>query len=710
MAKRKDKLVRSLGFMHTFFIGLGAIIGGSIVVLIGPTIALSGTLGALFTLIFSSLVATLTALVYTEITSAIPEVGGGYIWAKLTMPRPFPFFAGWINWLAHTMAGTFYALSFAVMFTQLFQGLGFHLGSHLYLVNRMIALALIFVFAYLNYSGTAKVGWFSVLIGVFFVSIILLYGVYGTFLGINTGKLSSALFDSVQFTNLPSIFVSMITVVIAFEGYEILAQTAEEAKSPLKSLPKAILLTLASATFLYLIVTISTMGILGDRAYEFSAFFGDRTVMEAASFLFNYGGPIIALSGLATILSSINSTMFSSSRVLLAMARAGEFPKFFSEIHEKHKTPSKSILFTAAIMAVMSFFMDLLLSAFVVGTLFNLLFIVVNYSGIKLRLLYEKKLNYGFKTPLFPIIPLSGLVVKIFFFFAALIFSPIATLITLGLVALGGVLYKGFFFKYEVEHELPIVTAYGSLIRKDFRVMVLYPSSKKMGIVQVAAHIAKQKDGEVNIAHIIKVPEQTPLSFGSKLMERDAKPLKDITDHLNEIGVPARYIIRVAHSVPDALLASLEQEKIDLLIADLEDEGRLVSRIELARRAFASHPMSGCDLLLVNSFYPYVSYIRAKSIIVLGRENEKSLAQRVEELFPGKEITLRVIESSKREEIMKVIEEIRTSGEEVGIIVFSYSLWSLVRRYKNRIFTPFMVFKRGAFSMEEFKSLFIRWR
>ncbi|MGC8752055.1 MAG: amino acid permease [Fervidicoccaceae archaeon] len=711
MSKRKQTLLRSLGFLHTFFIGLGAIIGGSIVVLIGPTIAASGTTGAFLTLIFSSLIATITALVYTEITSVIPEVGGGYLWAKLTMPRPFPFFAGWVNWLAHTLGGTFYALSFSVMLTQFLQDIGLTFPIGTYAIERIMAIGLIVLFGYLNYSGIARVGWFSVIIGIFFVIVIVFYGVYGTYMGVVTGKLFSAVTDSVRFTNIPSIFIAMITVVIAFEGYEILAQTAEEAKSPLKNLPKAVLSTLLVATTLYVLVTISTMGILGEKSYDLSLLFGDRTVMVAASLAFKYGGPLVALGGLATILSSINSTMFSSSRVLLAMARAGEFPKFFADIHEKYRTPSNAIIFTTIMMSIASLFMDVLISAFVVGILFNLLFIIVNYSGIKLRIMYESKLNYGFKTPLFPLIPLIGLVTKMFFSFAAVIFNPIATLITLGLIAFGFFLYKGFIFKYEVEHELPLVTGHGSLLRKDYRIMVLYPSDKRMGLIQVASHIAREKEGELNIVHLIEVPQQTPLSSGAKLIERDARPLKDITDHLNEIGIPTRYLIRVTHSMQDALLATLEGEKIDLLIADLKDAVRLAARIDTPTgRKITGEPISSCDLILVNMDYPPVSYTRAKKIIILTEEKDKNIKERITEIFPDKEVTHRLVDPDDRAEILNIIEEIKSHEGEVSVVAFSYSVWKAVRRYRKRMLFPFIIFKRGTMSIEEFKHLFTGWR
>lgn len=711
MSKRSYSLLRSLGFLHTFFIGLGAVIGGSIVVLIGPTIAMSGTIGAVLTLILSSLIATITALVYSEITSAIPEVGGGYLWAKLTMPRPFPFFAGWINWLAHTIAGTFYALSFSVMLAQLLQDLNISLPIGHYLLERIIAIGLIVLFGYLNYSGTVKVGWFSVLIGILFVTIIALYGGYGIYVGTVTGKLVSAFTNSVRFTNASSIFIAMITVVIAFEGYEILAQTAEEAKSPLKSLPKAIISTLLAATSLYILVTISTMGILGEKSFDFSLRYGDRTVMVAASLLTKYGSPLIAIGGLATILSSINSTMFSSSRVLLAMSRAGEFPKSFADIHEKYRTPSNAIIFSTIAMSIMSIFMDVLFSALIVGILFNLLFIIVNYTGIKLRKMYENKLNYGFKTPFFPLLPLTGLVIKIFFFFVAFIIAPIATLITLGLIALGFFLYKGFIFKYEVQHELPIVMGHGSLVRKDYRIMVLYPSDKRMGIIQVASHIARLNDGEVNVVHIIEVPRQTPLSLGAKLMERDAKPLKDIIDHLNEIGIPSRYIIRVTHSLHDALLATSEEEKIDLLVADLNDAGRLAARIYVPTgKKVSGDLISGCDLLLVNMEFPPVSYTRARNVIVLTTEKELNLVDKVRKIFPDKDVTLNIIDTEKKKKILRTIEEIKSTQGEVGVVVFSYSVWQAVRKYRRRMLFPFIVFKRGSLSLEEFKEIFMWWR
>ncbi|WP_272985694.1 amino acid permease [Fervidicoccus fontis] len=706
-SERRLKLLRSLGNLHTFFIGLGAIVGGSIVVLIGPIIYLSGSLGSIIVLLMSAIIATLTALIYSEITSAIPEVGGGFLWAKLTMPRPFPFISGWVNWMAHMMSGTFYALSFSSMFLQFLAEIGFNIPFlPPYIFERLIAIILIIAFAYLNYSGVSKTGRFSIVIGIFFVASILLFSTIGIFSGIKSGELINGLLNSpAKFTSVSSFFIAMISVVIAFEGYEILAQTAEETKAPTKNLPRAIMETLIVATILYISVTISTIGILGTKAYSLSTIWGPDTVIRTASLAFRYGGIIVAAGGLATVLSSINSTMYSASRVLLAMSRAGEFPIVFSEIHKKYRTPSNSILFTMAVMIIMSLILDLTLSAFIAGVLFNVLFIIVNYTSIKLREFYGEKLKYKFLTPYYPLIPLTGLIIKVFLFFAALIIYPSATLFALLLIVIGYLIYRSYLFKYEVEHEFVTLESQGSLVRSDFRIMVLLPPEIRTNLIRLASDIAKAKNGEINLLKIIKTPYQLSVKdYRNEAVKKDVRSLKDIIDHLNETGIHARYSIKAARSKTEAIIASIDEERIDLLIMSAEDAMKLNSVMRL----------STCDILIVNTEYPYISYMKSKKIIAILSEDEKYIVDEVKEIFPDREIEEIIIEEEPNtNNISKTLNEVLSKESDITIILMSFNIWEKLTKYNltmKKLIFPYFVFKRGSFSIDVLRQIFFERR
>ena len=104
-------LVRNLGLFDITMIGVGAMIGAGIFVLTGIA---AGTAGPALIMAFAlnGVIIILTAMVYAELGSAIPEAGGGYLWVKEGLPGPNGFLAGWMSWFAHAVAGSLYAVGF----------------------------------------------------------------------------------------------------------------------------------------------------------------------------------------------------------------------------------------------------------------------------------------------------------------------------------------------------------------------------------------------------------------------------------------------------------------------------------------------------------------------------------------------------------------------------------------------------------------------
>jgi amino acid transporter len=81
MSSQQEKLSRDMSLFDVTMIGVGAMIGAGIFVLTGEA---SGIAGPALVLAFAlnGVVALLTAMVYAEPGSAIPEAGGGYLWIK----------------------------------------------------------------------------------------------------------------------------------------------------------------------------------------------------------------------------------------------------------------------------------------------------------------------------------------------------------------------------------------------------------------------------------------------------------------------------------------------------------------------------------------------------------------------------------------------------------------------------------------------------
>ncbi len=96
-------LSREMGLMDATLIGVGAMIGAGIFVLIGIAAGVAGP-ALIVTFLLNGLVALLTAFSYAELGSCYHDAGGGYLWVKEGLPKWNGFISGWMSWFAHAVA------------------------------------------------------------------------------------------------------------------------------------------------------------------------------------------------------------------------------------------------------------------------------------------------------------------------------------------------------------------------------------------------------------------------------------------------------------------------------------------------------------------------------------------------------------------------------------------------------------------------------
>jgi hypothetical protein len=360
---------------------------------------------------------------------------------------------------------------------------------------------------------------------------------------------------------------------IAFEGYEIIVQTGEEVKNPKKNIPRAIFISLGLVVALYsLVAFVSIAGIFpeGKPAWQFVGENQELGVMKAAESLLPYGAFIVLAGGIVSSLAGLNATTFSSARVAFAMGRHYNLPHILSSIHSKNKTPHIAIAISGAIMAVMAFSLPLDQIAVAAGVIFLLLFTQVNISVITIRKMHGNRLDYGFKTPLFPAVPIIGIFLKIGLALYLLATQPLSWGIAVLWVLVGFVIYRMYTFKQEINHYAPVITSEGDLARKEFRILVPYTPENPDRLLKYAIRVAKEKDGEINILRIITVPQQTPLSAGVAFVESARRAFASLDEILDKQDVLNHYFVRVSHDTTEAILGTIEEQRIDLLVTDFE--------------------------------------------------------------------------------------------------------------------------------------------
>jgi basic amino acid/polyamine antiporter, APA family len=571
-------LVRTLGLGDVVMIGIAGMIGGAIFVLVGPAIGLAGS-AVIIAFIINGIITLFTAMAYAELGSAMPEAGGGYLWIREGLPRPNAFISGWMAWFAHIVAGSLYAVGYGSFQFSLLQMLGIVGDQPLFgfiPVDKLIAVLSIAAFAYVNVKGASETSKLGIIVTV--IQLGTIFTLIGAgFLTINNNPDWTYNFAS-NFApiGIAGIVAAMGLTFIAFEGYEIIVQTGEEVKNPKKNIPRAIFISLTLVVLLYCLVAfvsisaISSNDTEGIPVWNFIGQNGDLGISKAAEIFLPYGSFVILAGGIVSSLAALNATTYSSARVAFAMGRHYNLPYQLSNIHHRFKTPYLATIISAIIMAVMAWALPLDQIALAAGVIFLLLFTQVNIAVITIRRIHGDRLQYGFKTPFFPFIPIIGIFLKLGLAIYLLITQPLSWVISVLWIAIGFAVYRIYTFRKEVEHYAPIVTSEGDLTRKHFRILIPYTPENPDRLTKYAVRVAKENDGEINILRVITVPHQTPLSAGAAFTERatkDFEPLEKIIDKENILN---HYFVRISHEANEAILSTIEEQKIDLLITDYE--------------------------------------------------------------------------------------------------------------------------------------------
>lgn len=555
-------------------IGIAGLVGGAIFVLTGPAIGLAGG-SVIVAFIINAIITLFTAMGYAELGSAIPEAGGGYLWVREGLPRPNAFISGWMAWFAHIVAGSLYAVGFGSFLFSLLKMVNI-LGDHPLLgiipFDKLIAVASIAAFTYINVKGVSETGKAGTIVTV------VQLGAIAALIGagcwtIHTHPNWKANFADFLPNGIGGIVAAMGLTFIAFEGYEIIVQTGEEVKNPKKNIPRAIFTSLAIVVVLYCLVAFVSIGAIfppGVPAWKYIGHYGDLGITKAAALFLPYGAFIVLGGGIVSSLAALNATTFSSSRVSFAMGRHYNLPHRLSAIHPRHKTPHVAIGISGVIMAVMAYALPLDQIAVAAGVIFLLLFTQVNIAVINIRRMYGDKLNYGFKIPFFPIIPIIGVFLKLGLALYLLVTQPLSWVISALWILVGFALYRMYTFKKEIEHYAPLVTSEGHLTRKEYRILIPYTPENPDRLIKYAIRVAKDNDGEVNVLRVITVPNQTPLSAGTAFADAARKSFEPLEKMLEQEKILNHYLVRISHDTSEAVLATIEEQKIDLLITDFE--------------------------------------------------------------------------------------------------------------------------------------------
>ncbi len=358
----------SIGYLGAVSIGVGGMIGGGIFAVLGLAVRV-GAGGTFLAFLFAGLVALATTYSYARLSVAIPSEGGTaeFLNAAFGAGRV----TGALNvllWLSYIVTTSLYAFAFGSYGATFLPSSAHRAGQHVLITVVILAMTLLNIFSAKlisiaeDYIVAAKV-----LILVVFVAVALFDTDFG------------AVAPS-EWAGSGSLLAGGMLIFVAYEGFELIANSAHDVRDPVKNIPRALYTSVLFTIALYMLVAVVTVGLLSLTEISTAA---DFALAEAARVVWGgVGFDLIVVAALLSTASAINATLYGSARLSVDIAVDGELPaEFENKIAGK---PLLGLLITAAAALVIANLVPLDAISSLASAGFLIVFVAANLANVKL--------------------------------------------------------------------------------------------------------------------------------------------------------------------------------------------------------------------------------------------------------------------------------------------------------------------------------------
>jgi len=355
-----------LGYWSVVAIGIGGMVGGGIFAVLGLAVQLAHG-GTPVAFAIAGLVALLTSYSYAKLSVAYPSPGGTVEF--LNQGLGAGLVTGSINVLL--------SISYVVMLSLYAHAFGSYgasflpegwqaLGSHVLLSAAVVALTA------LNILGSRAVGEAEEWIVGLKLGILLLFVAVGLF----SAKSGAVLPD--QWTSPLQVIAGGMLIFLAYEGFELIANTAQDVRDAKRTLPRAYYSSVIFVIVLYVLVSVAAVGNLSVdalvRAKDYALAVAARPFMGQVGFI------LIGVAAMLSTASAINSTLYGAARISYIIAKAGELPAFLER--KVWRKPIEGLLMTAALTLVVANAFDIESISMMGSAGFLIVFAAVNIVNV----------------------------------------------------------------------------------------------------------------------------------------------------------------------------------------------------------------------------------------------------------------------------------------------------------------------------------------
>jgi amino acid transporter len=357
-----------IGLLGAVAIGIGGMVGGGIFAVLGTavTFAQGGTPVAF---LFAGIVALLTAYSYARLSVRYPSQGGTVTY--INQAFGVDLLTGTVNlmlWLSYLVTLALYAAAFGSYGATFFSDTPSPGLKHIIISIGIILPTFINLF---NAEIVSKAETFIVGVKIALLAVVVVAGARY----VDIPRVSP-----VNWADPLSLIAAGMVIFVAYEGFELISNTAQEVKDPARTLPRAFLGSVIFVVILYILVAIVTVGTVSpDRVAEAK----DYVLAEAAKPALGHTGfVLVAVAALLATFSAINATIYGNARLGFTLAKDGELPEFLER--KAWARPVYGVLITAGLALLLANLVDLTAIAIMGSAGFLIIFAAVNAANVKL--------------------------------------------------------------------------------------------------------------------------------------------------------------------------------------------------------------------------------------------------------------------------------------------------------------------------------------
>jgi len=357
-----------IGLWEVMSIGIGGMVGGGIFAVLGLTVDLThGAAPLAFAL--AGVVALVTSYSYARLSVRFPSQGGTVAFLDRAFgPGLFTGSANILLWLSYVVMLSLYAYAFGSYGASLFPTSSETLWKHVLISGSIVGIT------GLNLLSARLIGEAEDWIVLVKLAILVLFIAVGIW-GVDSGRLASSAWPAPL-----NIVAGGMIIFLAYEGFELIANSAQDVRTPARTLPRAYYSAVGFVIVLYVLIAVVAVGTLPVAKIVDAK---DYALAEAARpFLGQIGFLLIAIAAMLSTASAINATLYGTARLSYVIAKDGELP---STLERKvWNEPIEGLLITAGLTLLIANSVDLSSMSTMGSAGFLLIFAAVNGANAKL--------------------------------------------------------------------------------------------------------------------------------------------------------------------------------------------------------------------------------------------------------------------------------------------------------------------------------------